>query len=77
MGSRYIGVYMDKWFGKIEVFKRDGQLSIRSYRSPKLVGNMYFYNGNTFAIKWDDRELLADALPCSRWMRKAKPMDSK
>ncbi len=59
--SSYTGIYEDKWFGKIEVFKRDGQLSIRSYRSPKLVGKMYFYKGNTYAIKWDDRELLADA----------------
>ena len=60
MGT-YVGVYEDNWFGKIEVFMNDGQLWFKSYRSPKLNGPMYHYKANAFAIKWEDRDLDADA----------------
>ena len=57
----YIGIYEDPWFGKIEVFLKGDQLWFRSYRSPKLIGSMYFYNANTFAIKWEYQDMNADA----------------
>ncbi|MER3374872.1 MAG: serine hydrolase [Allomuricauda sp.] len=57
----YIGIYKDRWFGKIEIYINNGQLWFKSYRSPKLVGPMYHYKANTFAIKWEDRDLQADA----------------
>lgn len=58
----YIGIYEDKWFGKVEVFLKDNQLWFRSYRSPKLNGPMAFYNANTFAIKWEYQAMNCDAL---------------
>jgi len=57
----FIGIYEDKWFGKVEVFEKDKQLWIRSYRSPKLNGPMAFYNANTFAIKWEYQAMNCDA----------------
>ncbi len=57
----YLGVYEDKWFGKIEVLLKDGQLWFTSHRSPKLTGPMYHYKANAFAIKWEFREMDADA----------------
>ncbi len=57
----YIGVYKDPWFGKIEVFLKNDRLWIRSYRSPKLNGPMQYYKANAFAIKWEYREMNADA----------------
>jgi hypothetical protein len=57
----YTGIYKDKWFGKMEVFMKDKQLWIKSYRSPKLNGPMYFYKANTFAIKWEYQDMNADA----------------
>jgi CubicO group peptidase (beta-lactamase class C family) len=57
----FIGVYEDKWFGKIEVFEKDKQLWFKSYRSPKLNGPMAFYNANTFAIKWEYQAMNCDA----------------
>jgi len=57
----YLGIYEDKWFGKVIICNQDNQLWFRSIRSPKLNGRMYFYNENTFAIKWEDRDLQADA----------------
>ncbi|MEO6252783.1 MAG: serine hydrolase [Ferruginibacter sp.] len=58
----YIGIYEDKWFGKVEVFAKENQLWLKSYRSPKLNGPMAFYNANTFAIKWEYQAMNCDAL---------------
>ena len=59
--SDYVGVYEDDWFGKMEIFSKDGKLWIKSYRSPKLNGVMHFYQANTFAIKWEYQDMDADA----------------
>jgi len=37
------------------------QLWIKSHRSPKLNGAMYYYQANTFAIKWEYQDMNADA----------------
>jgi hypothetical protein len=58
----YIGIYEDKWFGKVEVFMQDKQLWIKCHRSPKLNGPMAFYNANTFAIKWEYQAMNCDAM---------------
>lgn len=57
----FVGVYEDKWFGKVEVFMKDKQLWFKSYRSPKLNGAMQFYKANTFAIKWEYQDMDCDA----------------
>lgn len=56
-----IGIYEDKWFGKIEIFSKGNQLWFKSYRSPKLTGPMSFYKANTFAIQWDYKDMNCDA----------------
>ena len=55
------GIYEDKWFGKMEVFVKDNQLWIKSFRSPKLTGPMSYYKANSFAIKWEYQDMNADA----------------
>jgi len=57
----YIGIYADNWFGKVEISIKDNQLWFRSFRSPKISGPMYYYKANAFAIKWDYRDMNADA----------------
>jgi CubicO group peptidase (beta-lactamase class C family) len=57
----YIGIYEDKWFGKIKIYLQDDQLWFTSLRSPALTGPMEYYKANAFAIKWEKRELDADA----------------
>ncbi len=57
----FIGIYEDKWFGKVEIFLKGSQLWFKSLRSPKLNGAMQFYKTNTFAIKWDYQDMNADA----------------
>lgn len=59
--ANYTGTYQDKWFGKVEVFLKDGQLWFKSLRSPKLNGPMLFYKENTFAIKFEYRDMICDA----------------
>ncbi|MEN8155431.1 MAG: serine hydrolase [Bacteroidota bacterium] len=59
--DNYLGVYEDPWFGKADVWLKEGQPWFTSRRSPKLSGPMYHYKANAFAIKWDIRELDADA----------------
>ena len=59
--ENYLGIYADKWFGKVEVFEKNKQLWIKCFRSPKLNGPMAFYNENTFAIKWEYQAMNCDA----------------
>lgn len=59
--ENYLGIYDDKWFGRAEIYLKDGSPWFRSLRSPELTGPMYHYRANAFAIKWENRELDADA----------------
>jgi CubicO group peptidase (beta-lactamase class C family) len=58
----YTGIYQDAWFGDIEIFSGNGRLWFISKKSPKLNGEMFYYKGNTFIVKWKDRSLDADAM---------------
>jgi CubicO group peptidase (beta-lactamase class C family) len=55
------GTYKDPWFGKVSIAEKNGGLYYTSANSPKLQGKMYFYKGNTFIVKWNERSLDADA----------------
>ncbi len=57
----FVGTYSDDWFGDVTIENRDGQLWFTSKRSPRLTGEMFFYQANTFAIKWEYREMNCDA----------------
>lgn len=59
--KKYTGLYVDNWFGKIELFEKKGKLFFKSIRSPKLVGELFFYKDTVFALKWDNRSFNADA----------------
>ena len=57
----YTGTFTDVWFGDIIISEESGILRLRSVRSPKMKGEMLYYAGNTFVVKWDDRSMDADA----------------
>jgi CubicO group peptidase (beta-lactamase class C family) len=59
--STYAGTYSDPWFGDIVISEEDGKLRFRAVKSPRLRGEMLYYTGNTFIVKWDDRSMDADA----------------
>ena len=60
-GQKYLGLYEDPWFGKVEVFMAGDKMHIKSHRSPKLNGEMEFYKDHTFAVKWEYQDMNADA----------------
>jgi len=68
-----IGTYTDKWFGDIKISKDKNQYYFTSEKSSSLKGKMYYYDANTFIVKWDDRTLNADAYIMFNLNEKGKP----
>ena len=68
----YLGMYEDPWFGKMEVFRKAGQLWLKAHRSPKLNGPLRYYRANTFAVKWEYQDMNADAFVMFRLDEKGK-----
>lgn len=56
------GIYKDPWFGDVTISKTIGKLRFESKRSSQLRGEMFYYKEDTFAVKWDNPYLHADAL---------------
>jgi len=59
--SVFTGNYSDKWLGEIVISVKNGKLWFDSKRSPKLTGELKYYKGNTFVVKWNDRSMDADS----------------
>lgn len=55
------GTYKDNWFGEVKITMNKGKLRFESVRSSQLVGDMFYYKGDTFAVKWDNAYMHADA----------------
>lgn len=56
-----IGVYKDNWFGEVTLKISNNKLRFESKRSPQLSGEMFYYKDTTYAVKWDNAYLHADA----------------
>ncbi|AFL80953.1 penicillin-binding protein, beta-lactamase class C [Aequorivita sublithincola DSM 14238] len=57
----YTGNYEDVWFGKVAISNQNGTLHFKAEKSPDLTGTMTFYKGTTYAVRWNDTSLKADA----------------
>ncbi|MRR24344.1 DUF3471 domain-containing protein, partial [bacterium] len=53
--------------------EENGRLRFRSAKSPRMRGEMFHYNANTFIVKWDDRSLNADAFAVFTLNREGEP----
>ena len=51
--TNYTGTYRDDWFGEVLIYEKDNKLYFKSVRSPKLNGQMQYYQANTFAVAMD------------------------
>jgi CubicO group peptidase (beta-lactamase class C family) len=60
-GGKYIGTYEDPWFGQVVISEKNGKLHFASKRSPRLQGELFFYKGDDFVVKWNERSFGADA----------------
>lgn len=59
--KNFYGTFKDAWFGNVTVSEENGKMHFQAKNAPKLRGDMTFYKGNTFIVKWYDRSLDADA----------------
>ncbi|MEA1878450.1 MAG: serine hydrolase [Bacteroidota bacterium] len=55
------GTYTDPWLGNITISQKGDMLYFLAERSPGLNGEIFWYKGNTFVVKWKDRSMDADA----------------
>ncbi|OOQ58706.1 serine hydrolase [Mucilaginibacter pedocola] len=75
--SLYIGTYHDNWLGDATISQKNGQLWFAAKRSPHLTGQMFFYKGNTFVVKWNKRSMDADAFAMFTTDENGKPTGLK
>ena len=59
--KNYYGTFNDAWFGEVTISEVNGKMHFQAKNAPKLRGDMTYYKGNTFIVKWYDRSLEADA----------------
>ena len=59
--GKYAGTYVDAWYGDIVIAQEGEKLVMRFSHTPSLVGDMEHWQYDTFAVRWRDRELRADA----------------
>lgn len=59
--KNFYGTFKDAWFGNVIISDVNGKIHFQAKNSPKLRGDMTYYKGNTFIVKWYDRSLDADA----------------
>lgn len=63
--NRYInqlpGTYRDNWFGEVSITKEAKGYRFVSARSGQLKGDLFYYKDNSFAVKWDNPYMHADA----------------
>jgi CubicO group peptidase (beta-lactamase class C family) len=70
--SNIIGVYKDDWFGDISIEKGKDLLMLKSARSTKMSGPLYYYGGNTYLVKWNYQDMNADAFVTFTFDEKGK-----
>jgi CubicO group peptidase (beta-lactamase class C family) len=58
----YVGVYHDVWRGDATVKKVGDKLRLVFSRTTELQGDLQPTKGNVFAVRWDNRSIMADAL---------------
>jgi CubicO group peptidase (beta-lactamase class C family) len=59
--AKYAGAYADAWYGDITIELQGDKLVMRFSHTPSLVGDLEHWQYDTFAVRWHDRELRADA----------------
>jgi CubicO group peptidase (beta-lactamase class C family) len=58
---KYAGRYNDAWYGELAIALEAGKLVLRFSHTPGLVGDLEYWQYDTFVARWRDRSLNADA----------------
>ncbi|MBT3565808.1 MAG: DUF3471 domain-containing protein, partial [Gammaproteobacteria bacterium] len=61
LANEIVGLYVDPWFGEVDIAREQGKLVLRSAMSPILTGELEYLDDSVFVVKWFDRTLEADA----------------
>ena len=61
LANEIVGLYVDPWFGEVDIAREQGKLVLRSAMSPILTGELEYLDDTVFVVKWFDRTLEADA----------------
>jgi CubicO group peptidase (beta-lactamase class C family) len=59
--SKYAGTYADAWYGDIVIAQEGEKLVMRFSHTPDFVGDLEHWQYDTFAVRWRNRALRADA----------------
>jgi CubicO group peptidase (beta-lactamase class C family) len=59
--AKYVGTYSDAWYGDIAITQEGEKLVMRFSHTPDLVGDLEHWQYDTFAVRWRNREIRADA----------------
>jgi len=59
--DNYVGTYKDPWFGDMVVEVKNGKQWLTSKRSPHLNGELFYYQANTYVVKWEFTAMPCDA----------------
>jgi CubicO group peptidase (beta-lactamase class C family) len=59
--AAYGGTYRDAWYGDITIANTAGTLTMTFSHTPALTGALEHWQHDTFIVRWNDRELRADA----------------
>jgi CubicO group peptidase (beta-lactamase class C family) len=59
--KKLLGTYHDNWLGAVVISEKKGKLYFNSKRSPALAGEIFWYKGDNFVVKWNQRTFDADA----------------
>ncbi|GAB3337425.1 serine hydrolase [Larkinella ripae] len=73
----YTGTFRDNWLGDVMITAENNKLLFTAKRSPRLSGELFYYKGNTFVVKWNDRSLEADAFVMFGLDYEGKPVSMK
>ena len=71
------GTYSDNWFGDITLTIKKNKLYFQSIRSKQLVGEVFYYKENIYAVKWNNRFFHADAFIYVSLDENGKPQNLK
>jgi CubicO group peptidase (beta-lactamase class C family) len=70
--ANIIGLYQDDWFGDMSIERSKDLLLLKSARSNKMSGPLYYYGGNTYLVKWNYQDMNADAFVTFTFDEKGK-----
>jgi CubicO group peptidase (beta-lactamase class C family) len=59
--EKYAGTYNDPWYGNISITLKNDVLNFSFSQTPGFEGKMEHFQYDTFIIRWNDREMRADA----------------